>query len=213
MGDFNETLHHDEYWGNGSHPMTQIVEFQRVVDDCSLLDLGFKENKVFRVALLHWGGGNVRDLFKSIATKKKLLSSLEKECHDNPSNFSRIQLRNATKAKLNELIYQEEVYWHQRAKVSWLQSGNRNNKFFHGVASQRRRGNVISMLKDSNGTLVSQQSDLEAVATQYFQDIFTSTSFNSLQQVIQHVDKVVTTEMNNSLLEDFSDDEVRTTLF
>lgn len=73
-------------------------------------------------------------------------------------------MRNATRVELNELMCQEEASWHQRAKVSWLQSGDRNTKFFHGMASQRRCGNVISKLKDINGTIVSQQSDLEAVA-------------------------------------------------
>ena len=45
MGDFNEILHPDEYWGNGSRPLSQIAEFQRVADDCSLLDLGFEGPK------------------------------------------------------------------------------------------------------------------------------------------------------------------------
>lgn len=89
-------------------------------------------------------------------------------------------MRNPTRVELNELICQEEAYW-QRAKVSWLQSGDCNSKFFHGVASQRRRVNVISKLKDINGIVVSQQSDLEAIAVQYFQDIFTLASSNSFQ--------------------------------
>ena len=42
MGDFNEILHPNEYWGSGSHPYTQIVEFHRTINDCSLLDLGFE---------------------------------------------------------------------------------------------------------------------------------------------------------------------------
>lgn len=68
--------------------------------------------KAVQVALLQWGEGNVRGLFKSIAAKKKLLSSLEMDCHFNPSNSFRFQLRNATRVELNELIYQEKAYWH-----------------------------------------------------------------------------------------------------
>ena len=41
LWDFNEILHPDEYWGSGYQPYNQIVEFNRVVDDCSLIDLGF----------------------------------------------------------------------------------------------------------------------------------------------------------------------------
>ncbi|KAL4652850.1 hypothetical protein ACB092_01G261100, partial [Castanea dentata] len=40
IGDFNEILHSDEYWGSGSRPFHQIAEFTRIVDDCSLIDLG-----------------------------------------------------------------------------------------------------------------------------------------------------------------------------
>lgn len=121
--------------------------------------------KVVQVALLQWGEGNVRGLFKSIAAKRKLLSSLEMDCHSNPSNSFRIQLRNATRAEFNELVCQEKAYWHQQAKVSWLQSSDRNTKTFHVVASQRSRSNEILKLKDSNGNWVSQQSDLEVVVT------------------------------------------------
>ena len=49
------------------------------------------------------------------------------------------------------------------------------------MASQRRRVNVISKLKDINGVVVSQQFDLEAIVVQYFQDIFTLASSNSFQ--------------------------------
>ena len=40
---------------------------------------------------------------------------------------------------------------------------------------------MISKLKDINGVVVSQQSDLEAIAVQYFQDIVTLASSNSFQ--------------------------------
>ena len=54
---------------------------------------------------------------------------------------------------------------------------------------------------------------MEVAVTQYFQDIFTSVSSNSLQQVIQHVERVVSPEMNNILLKYFYDDKVKTALF
>ncbi|XP_075662915.1 uncharacterized protein LOC142632377 [Castanea sativa] len=44
-GDFNGILHSDEYWGSGSRPFNQIAEFTRVVDDCSLIDLGYRGPK------------------------------------------------------------------------------------------------------------------------------------------------------------------------
>ena len=40
LGDFNEILLLDEYWGSGSRPYNQIAKFSRVVKDCLLMDLG-----------------------------------------------------------------------------------------------------------------------------------------------------------------------------
>ena len=46
IGDFNEILHSDEYWGSGSRPFNQIAEFTRVVDDYSLIYLGYSSLKL-----------------------------------------------------------------------------------------------------------------------------------------------------------------------
>ena len=74
--------------------------------------------KAIRMALLQWGGGNARSLIKSIEAKRYLLVNLETECPAEPSNQLLSQRRNSTRAELNEFIAQENIYWHQRAKVS-----------------------------------------------------------------------------------------------
>ena len=99
----------------------------------------------------------------SISTKRKLLANMELECHSNPAN-QQLSIR----LELNELVAQENNYWHQRSKISWMKDGDRNSKFFHAVASQRKRRNEIQKLQDSDGRWYSQQSDLERVASEYF---------------------------------------------
>ena len=42
MGDFNEILHPNEYWGSDAHPYHQIAEFQHAIDDCCLMNFGFE---------------------------------------------------------------------------------------------------------------------------------------------------------------------------
>ena len=51
------------------------------------------------------------------------------------------------------------------------------------------------------------------MASEYFQAMFTSASTDSVQQVINHVCEVVTPEMNDMLLAEFSHDEVKRALF
>ena len=45
LGDFNEILHPNKYYGSGSQPYNQIAEFNKAIDDCSLVDLGFSGPK------------------------------------------------------------------------------------------------------------------------------------------------------------------------
>ena len=129
-------------------------------------------------------------LIRSINTKRELLINLELQCHSDPANQ---QLSNATDAirlELKELVDQENTYWHQHSKISWMKDGDQNSKFFHAMASQRKRSNEIQKLKDSDGRWYSQQSDLERVASDYFQTMFTSASTSSVKHVINHVCEV-----------------------
>ena len=54
---------------------------------------------------------------------------------------------------------------------------------------------------------------MERIASEYFQSMFTSVSISSFQQVISHIREVLTLEMNNTLLEKFSQEEVKEALF
>lgn len=94
-----------------------------------------------------------------------------------------------------------------------MKDGDHNLKYFHVVASQRRRSNETQKLQDSFGTCHTQQTNLEMIAAKYFQSMFTSASTSSFQQVIHHIHEVVTPDMNNTLLVDFSHEEVKRALF
>jgi hypothetical protein len=57
------------------------------------------------------------------------------------------------KKEINSLLDQDDLKWRQRAKVDWLKLGDRNTKFFHACANQRRKANQIRKIKSENGSL------------------------------------------------------------
>jgi hypothetical protein len=65
-----------------------------------------------------------------------------------------------TKKQITQLWKQEELYWGQRARVKWLNWGDRNTKFFHASTIQRRDRNKLSRIKDDNGQWVEGQTQI-----------------------------------------------------
>ena len=55
-----------------------------------------------------------------------------------------------TRVELNKLYALEEDMWHQRSRSNWAQSGDKNTRYFHAKASNRKRKNTITGLMDES---------------------------------------------------------------
>lgn len=128
--------------------------------------------------------------------------------HDHESEA----LLKATKAKLGGLLLQEESFWRQRAKTHRLQEGDSNTKFFHAMATNRKRRNVIKQLDNGVGNVIVDQGGMCNVAKEYFQNLFFGGSC-SYNLVLDVVNPRVSMEDNNRLTQPFTMEEFRLALF
>lgn len=110
--------------------------------------------------------------------------------------------------QLNELLYKEEMLWLQRSRIKWLKEGDRNTKIFHQKAVWRAKKNKIIKLKDASERWVTSQEELEALATSYFQDLFTRYPNLNPEEIVQLFEHKVTPDMNEDLCRDFSEKEI-----
>jgi hypothetical protein len=69
------------------------------------------------------------------------------------------------------LLEEEELYWYNRSHDVWLLYGDLNTKYFHRVASGRKRKNTILSL-EHDGTTIEGDENLLSHATAYYSDIF-----------------------------------------
>lgn len=57
------------------------------------------------------------------------------------------------KEKFVRKMREEEIEWKQRSRCKWLNDGDNNTKFFHGMASARQKTNRINYLWDGEARL------------------------------------------------------------
>lgn len=128
---------------------------------------------------------------------------------ENPSNIGRIK---SLQDETHRLLEMEDIWWKHRAKRNWYKDGDQNTRFFHAWASQRRKNNYISNIKDEAGTSWTTQDEIGDVFSSYFQSLFSVSGSMGLDACLELVQPRVTQVMNEKLLKPFSPEEVDTTL-
>uniref|UniRef100_A0A7N2QZ73 Uncharacterized protein n=1 Tax=Quercus lobata TaxID=97700 RepID=A0A7N2QZ73_QUELO len=120
---------------------------------------------------------------------------------------------NGVKREINELLHHEEVFWQQRSRSIWLSARDKNTRYFHQKASQRRRKNNIKGLHDSDETWHIDSDRIAKIAEDYYRQLFTSSNPTNMEGVLDVVDRGVTDEMAHSLIQPYIEDELRVALF
>ncbi|XP_019184360.1 PREDICTED: uncharacterized protein LOC109179311 [Ipomoea nil] len=114
----------------------------KVVDEAWRLSvrLNFQERiAVCGDRLWRWGGEHFQRFGNQI---KELRNKLVRLKEDRTSQGIGEFL--ATESELEALLTQEEIFWKQRSKQLWLKHGDANTKYFHKVATARRRRNFFA---------------------------------------------------------------------
>uniref|UniRef100_A0A803QFF3 Reverse transcriptase domain-containing protein n=1 Tax=Cannabis sativa TaxID=3483 RepID=A0A803QFF3_CANSA len=148
--------------------------------------------------------GNMKKKIKEVHHEVEALNNQAVRSMDSMTHLKKME------DTLDELLSQEEVYWHQRSRINWLQSGDENTKFFHAYASSRKSNNTIKTLQNSAGITVHSKKELTEVICSFYEELFTATGTDAaaLEQILHTVPRTVTDEMNQLLLRPFSDKDV-----
>ena len=119
----------------------------------------------------------------------------------------------SVRSEVNMLLHRAEVHWRQRSRMVWLVVRDKNTKFFHQQAIQRRRTNKIVGLSNSNGQWCTDGFEIGNIAVQYFEDIFGSSYPYRMDETLSIVPPVVSEGMNHQLSVLYLAKEVQQALF
>ncbi|CAA0813980.1 Unknown protein, partial [Striga hermonthica] len=134
--------------------------------------------KNVRKTLIGWKASQKTNSLKEIERCKESLSQLAMKGGDRDwAAWHKLT------SELNQAYKNEELYWSQKARISWLKEGDMNSAFFHASVQNRRKINSLdSLLKADGSTCESTQETLEEI-TAYFDNLF-KTSAPQVQKCI-----------------------------
>ncbi|XP_075665701.1 uncharacterized protein LOC142635432 [Castanea sativa] len=172
-------------------------------------DLGTPEGVMANLSrcateLLKWSSNVFGQIPKKIQAKRNELNSLTLQDKDGALSTE----INSLRKEVNDLLDDEEIYWGQRAKAHWLKEGDKNTKFFHTQASERRKQNTILGIEDSQGRWCNERDSIAQVAVEYFETIYETNSPTLIHEIIAAIPTKVIAEMNESLNKNFTRKEV-----
>lgn len=138
--------------------------------------------------------------------KEKLKRLRSRQDADSISKYEEVR------QQLYLILDQKEIFWRQRSKQLWLESGDKNTKYFHASSSTRRRRNQIHKLKTVDGDWRTWQDGLPNLIEDFFQKLFTS---NQMQggQVIDCVSTTISADQNRELIRGVTEEEVKRAIF
>ncbi|KAL9663861.1 hypothetical protein QQ045_019254 [Rhodiola kirilowii] len=111
--------------------------------------------------------GKVGRRLKDLKMELELVRSLDRNIETMAKEAKLVE-------EIDEWRLREEILWRQRSRIDWLKEGDRNTKFFHTKASQRKKSNKITKLQNREGGRITEEAQLGALVREYFTDIFTS---------------------------------------
>ncbi|WJX67479.1 hypothetical protein P8452_51944 [Trifolium repens] len=157
--------------------------------------------------LSHWSRNHCHDFKKEIEEcRKKLLQAHEQGGASNANYVGALQKR------MTHLLVQDDMFWRQRAKTHWYKDGDLNTRFFHALATSRKKVNRISFLEDAGGLRITDNLGMSIVAKDYFNELFQKQ--NSIRDpVLSAISTTILEFDNEQLTASFTKEEFKEALF
>lgn len=156
--------------------------------------------------LKQWNKNVFGHIDHNISLLEEKIQAFDWASNNRPLNESEILERKAAQQDLWLWAKRRESYWAQNSRAKWLKEGDKNTRYFHTLASIRKRKNTIFSLC-INGSNISDPAGLQKEATKYFQSIFKE-DYPSRPLFENLVTKSLSSQQSALLIEPFSTMEI-----
>ncbi|XP_043710352.1 uncharacterized protein LOC122659286 [Telopea speciosissima] len=123
--------------------------------------------------LCTWNKEVLGNIHQNVKNAEDAVSRAEASYHQLPNPLLKEEL-NVAKENLQKVLLQEEIFWRQKSKATWLKEGERNTKFFHDMVNVRRKKADINKLKMREGMWIDDPEEVKTEAVRHFSNIVPS---------------------------------------
>lgn len=124
-----------------------------------------------------------------------------------------LENRRAIVAELDDLNRLHVSYWYARAGAKEMWDGDKNTSYFHHKVSHRKRHSTISKLRDVNGEWHDNMDDISKIISDYFSNIFSSSSPSDFDLATACLSSKVSQCPNDALTVELNEEEIHEALF
>eukprot|EP00253_Pinus_taeda_P025196 PITA_25196 len=153
-----------------------------------------------RKALKEWAKASYQEPEK---IKKKVQQDLEKVQKQIEDQGLTHQLKNKEweiQGQRMHIKREEETKWRFKSRQLWLKEGDKNTTYFHKQATTRRIRNNVNAITDSEGNQHNNQESIKRAASLHFKSLLTENQEEvDYSELLQHLSKGITQEVNDSL--------------
>ncbi|XP_062112096.1 uncharacterized protein LOC133823379 [Humulus lupulus] len=163
-------------------------------------------------SLKSWNEDNFKSIESRISSLQDKISNLQSVVPPNVETPNKIK---TLQSQLDVLLLKEEIYWKQRASVFWLNFGDKNTRFFHKYATNRRRTNHIRYLTLDDGAKVDTFKDIINNILSYFSNLFSTQGVDpdALNVILFGLNQHISINHYQMLDQPFTPEGVKTALF
>ncbi|XP_016206964.1 uncharacterized protein LOC107647403 [Arachis ipaensis] len=172
MGDFNEVLQVDER-KNQDRLSTSAEEFKSWIQDMQLVDLPLNDHKLkaLTVPLGRWHKEKFGDLEKKIQHFEEEIKKVDDLVGNGVYDGTMEARRKALVSCCKQWYVRKEIHWKQMSRSRHAKDMDKNTRYFHSLASARRRNNRIDALM-INGRLVRNQARIKIAIRDFYRELY-----------------------------------------
>ena len=122
--------------------------------------------------------------------------------------------QNNLQSQWEDLCAREEMYWRQKSRELWLQDGDRNTKFFHNSAKQKRINSTIFHIKDAtSGDLLTNEELIRNEGVKFFKsllapDVLPDPFVSQVEELLESIPKLISDQDNDIMMAPFTIQEI-----